>query len=311
MAELLTKSSKEKIRYFLTTQKSRIRAFPRNTSSFLKLANLLRDMDIPEFSDIKQSEVTPPIIKQLQESVSSSNLYDFFSSLSSFSPVDFSLDTEKCIEELSNLDKDYPCISKIVGKESVYPEIKLKSLTMFCAESGQEYDFGDFVLIISESPMLIAAGNNSVKESLFHPFCNSDGYICLGTFSDAYISAIRTYRYADAVSFLMELLTVYKDDSLNGLGAGPHRSLTSWTGIQCDICDGSVDADSIYGCSSGQPAKICSECKNSGDYIDEYTGLLYMPHLLKKCEECGKRTIKVKNGKCLRCKVTKAVGGII
>lgn len=164
-----------------------------------------------------------------------------------------------------------------------------------------EFNFGIFKFTMGKNVVKMSTiSSNTQRNGMYHPYQVGDK-VCLGSFKDAYITAMLTHNFYAAYTLVMQCLTVYGGDMLNGRVDGPQNPIELWVGQICSVCDSQVKTDDIKVCNSTNRA-ICPNCVDSAGCIDEIDGEIYHPDVLKSCSACGKSTSTVIRKTCLSCR---------
>ena len=108
-------------------------------------------------------------------------------------------------------------------------------------------------------------------------------------------------RYHIAYSLVIQCLTQYGGDMLNGGKHGPQNPIELWVGQVCSVCDGQVKTEDISVCGKTHRA-ICPTCVDTGECTDESNKEIYHPDTLKKCSKCELKTSTCIRNVCLKCR---------
>lgn len=166
-----------------------------------------------------------------------------------------------------------------------------------------KFDFGSFIIVFGPTYVEMHPNkNNTMRNDQLHPYIvRGSRKVCLGTYSEPYKLAMASLRYHAAYILVMQCITQYGGDMLNGSAAGPQNALELWVGQICSICDGQVKTEEISVCGKTNRA-ICPSCVDTGMCTDEIDGEVYHSDVIKLCKTCNKKTSTVIRSKCLSCR---------
>lgn len=166
-----------------------------------------------------------------------------------------------------------------------------------------KFNFGRFQFYLkNDKAEMMPIGNNTEKNGQYHPYIiKGTNKICLGTYDLPYKSAMASMRYHLAYTIVMQCVTEYGGDMLNGTAAGPQNPIMLWVGQVCSVCDDAVKTEEMSVCGKTNRA-ICPKCIDSGICTDETDDEIYHPDVIKECKSCNKKSASVIRGKCLVCR---------
>jgi hypothetical protein len=181
----------------------------------------------------------------------------------------------------------------------------VKEIKTYYPERDITFSFGNMEFYFFPSGVKVDSYSNGTrKNGEYHPYVKG-GQLCLGQYEIGYKQAFNEMRFGDAYDLVMDLMTRYGGDELNGTKAGPHNPFHLWIGVECEICGGSFDAETMTPCNKTH-TNICEGCLKTSECKDEITGTVYLPKYIELCESCGKKTVNVKNSTCGNCRRLKS-----
>ena len=224
----------------------------------------------------------------------------FFTANSKFKPIIGLASAKEAVEDFTFIKKECPSIAF-----DVYSKVfsVKRNITMTDVYRDIKFDFGQFTLTFGATEVhLYPDGGNTVRNGQTHPYIiNGTTKLCMGGYAEPYKSAMASMRYHTAYSLIMQCLTQYGGDMLNGSKDGPQNPIALWVGQICSVCDGQVQIDEISACGKTNRA-ICPTCVDTGMCTDESDKEIYHPDTLKKCSKCELKTSTVIRGICLKCR---------
>lgn len=292
------------IENFVSYVSSKNKPIPDYTSRTIKFIKESSDLLSKfEFEKHKKYTETPEEIIGLIDLMRNHGDYvtAFAKNVNLFTPIYCSISDEDIIKDLNFIKndtiKDYFLIDDYNGGMIVFnKEIITKDVYR-----DVSFNFGVFKFqMMNDKVNMIQFLNNTNRNGMYHPYQVKDK-LCLGGFKGPYEVAMSTKSYFTAYSLIMQCLTVYGGDMLNGQAAGPQNPIELWVGQVCSVCDSSVPTDDIKVCNKTNRA-ICQECIDSAGCIDEVNQEVYHPDVLKSCSTCGKLTSTVIRKVCLSCR---------
>jgi len=235
-----------------------------------------------------------------------SSIFDGIESGSTFVPTTFINPDDVAIQDITQISTE--CIEGTLKIPRDSEDIIFKlPVNMYFPDEDLTHSFGIFTIYMRRANVLVEKyQDNKSVNGYYHPYVK-DSRLCLGEHKTPYEVAMRQLRFYDAYMLVMNALTTYGGDKDNTTSRGPHQSLLNWTGVRCVICDEPHKIDKTHPCSVTK-RNICEKCAQMPVNIDDYTGLTCVPFLLEVCEQCKKRTLKVRKNEegvniCPKCRL--------
>ena len=233
----------------------------------------------------------------------------FLSSSVKFKPV-FNLPTKKEIVDDFTAIKGDLADGEVITYDTYSQGFLLtRNVVMNDVYRDIQFDFGQFNIFLKpDRAEMSPIKNNTKRNDQYHPYIiRGTSKICLGTYNEPYIMAMSSLRYHAAYTLVIQCITEYGGDMLNGSAAGPQNPIELWVGQICSICDGQVNTEDISVCGKTHRA-ICPSCVDTGICTDEVDGEVYHSDVIKLCKTCNKKTSTVIRSKCLSCRQKALVG---
>lgn len=278
------------IESFVAAQRGNKRMLPEYTVHF---QNFLKDIQSINFDDLDVKAVqhkTPEQITDLKAKLDPDTCYrisNFFNYLPDFKPVtNLNNDAADDLQAISNHEN-------VSGLSCGSGRIAFKfKCEMFDPNTNTTFDFGTFNIRLSHSQVLVLAyENNTLKDRFYHPYVNYEGGLCLGDFLEGYKNFWQQMNYYECFMIVERVLCRYGiSHTANGTASDPYVALNKWTGYQCFDCGEVVPVEKVVLCGKTDE-KICSTCADA--QRDEDTNIAYLSHLIKTCDDCGKKKLGV------------------
>lgn len=217
--------------------------------------------------------------------------------LAGFIPIKYLATREQSVQDLATIKKEVENFD-INGADYIY---FVREIITYYPERDVDFSFGKFDFKLMQSGVVVEPhSGNTARNQEFHPYVKRNK-LCLGQFEKGYKLAFNEMRFYDAYTIVMDLMTRYGGDDLNGTPAGPHNPFNLWIGFECEVCGSSADLEDMTPCAKTK-LNICKKCISSSKCVDENTGETYLPSYISQCETCGKYASGVKGTKCAVCR---------
>lgn len=252
-----------------------------------------------DFSDTKKGEGTSDYIVRLKQILGSRPQYitSNINSVANFEPITFLAKREDAHADLTTIKAETENFT-IRDVDAFY---FIKEIKTYYPERDVHFSFGKFGFYLFADKVYVEThSGNTRKNGEYHPYVKGNN-LCLGQYLVGYKSAYKDFRFYDAYKIVMDLMTIYGGDDLNGTPNGPHNPFHLWIGSECEVCGGSYDLEEMYPCTKTK-LNVCKKCIAASPCKDENTGDIYLPQYIAKCESCGKNAANVKNNICGVCR---------
>lgn len=291
---------------FLDNLFSKKKAVPEYSTKMIEFIRKVKDIvDQIDCNELKKATSTPEIMVKLTAETKNYGDYvnAFITASASFKPVYSIPERSECNDDFKKIAEE-TSDGKITYDNYSQSFSFKKEVVMNDVYRDIQFNFGYFQFYLKPDRVeMHPIGNNTSKDGRYHPYIlnGTSNKVCLGTFLDQYKAAISSMRFHLAYSIVMQCVTNYGGDSLNGTSAGPQNPIMLWVGQICSVCDNTVKTEEMSVCSKTNRV-ICPSCVDTGLCTDETDKEIYHPDLLKECKSCNKKAATVIKGRCLSCR---------